>query len=361
MIIQIVPQMSPVTTGVGDYALALAKQLRQEFGITTYFIVGDPNWTGATQIEDFPIQKVDKRSAKNLTSILEEIASSATNILLHYVGYGYAPRGCPFWLVDGLQQWQTRKSKATLITMFHELYAAGYPIWSSAFWTEPLQKYLVNRLARFSDRMITNKPEYAKILHSFSSNKNQQIPIVPVFSNVGEPDKMLPIAKRKPRLVVFGGTGNRLKVYEQSITYLKRVCQQLNIQEIIDIGPPINLSISKINDIPIVILGQQPAEKVSDILQDSLVGFFYYPLDFLTRSGTFAAYCSHGVIPVGTTYYAWGKEQDGLEENKHYLLADNKIEQLSLSLGEMIAQNAYNWYQTHNLSRQAKIYSEVFK
>ncbi len=356
MIIQIVPQMPPFATGVGDYALALARQLRKDFGISTCFIVGDPNWNGAKDVENFPIQKVETCSAKALISVLEETASSCDKILLHYVGYGYSPRGCPVWLVDGLQKWQTREGEGTLVTMFHELYAAGYPIWSSAFWTEPLQKYLVASLVKISDRVITNKPEYAKILHKLYPDKNQQIPVLPVFSNIGEPEKILPLAERKKRLVVFGGAGNRLKVYQQSISALRHVCRELNIKEIIDIGPPINLSIPEINDISVVKLGQQSAEKVSEILQDSWVGFFYYPLDFLTRSTIFAAYCAHGVIPVGTNYYAWGKEQDGLEVKKHYWLADNQTEQLSLSIGEAIAKNSYGWYQDHNLTTQTKCF-----
>jgi hypothetical protein len=361
MIIQIVPQMPPVANGVSDYATILARKLRQDFGISTCFIVGDPNWVGATEIDNFQVYKVEERSAKALVSVLEEIAPASPKILLQYVGYGYAPRGCPVWLVDGLRQWQRSRNKGILVTMFHELYATGYPIWSSAFWTEPIQKYLVARLVSMSDHAITNKPEYAKILHKFVREKTEQIPILPVFSNVGEPEKIKPLSERKPRLVVFGGAGNRLKVYQQSTTHLKLICQELDIQEIIDIGPQINLPISEINHIPIVALGQQSAEKVSEILQDSLVGFFYYPLDFLTRSGTFAAYCAHGVIAVCTTYYAWGKEQDELEANKHYFLADNQSEQLSISLGEAIAQNAYNWYQTHNLAMQAQIYSEILK
>jgi hypothetical protein len=354
MIIQIVPQMPPVTNGVSDYATILARKLRQDFGISTCFIVGDPNWNGATEIENFPIYKIEERSAKALVDVLDKIALYSTKILLQYVGYGYASRGCPVWLIDGLRQWQTRTHKGTLVTMFHELYAAGYPIWSSAFWTEPLQKYLVARLGRMSDYVITNKPKYAKILHKLCPGKNQQVPILPVFSNVGELDKIQPLTERKPRLVVFGNTGNRLKVYEQSITALKRVCQELNIQEIIDIGPPINLSISAINHIPITVLGRQSAEEVSEILQDSWVGFFNYPLDFLTRSGTFAAYCAHGVIPVGTTYYAWEKEQDGLEINKHYWLADNQAGEMTLEQGQIIAAQAYTWYQNHNVSEHSK-------
>ncbi|WP_414542639.1 glycosyltransferase family 1 protein [Nostoc sp. CCY0012] len=360
MIIQIVPQLPPAINGVGDYALALARQLRQDFGVTTLFVVADPNWTGEVIIEDFPIKKVAKHSAQALNSVLSELASSSTCVLLHYVGYGYAKRGCPVWLVNGLYQWQQRVVKTTLVTMFHEVHATHYPIWSSAFWTEPLQKYLIARILHLSDRTITNKPGYAGVLRKLSPRKKLQIPILPVFSSVGEPNKLLPLIERKPRLVVFGQSGNRLKVYEQSISALKRVCQELGIQEIIDIGSPINLSISEVDDIPIIMLGKQPAQQISNILQDSWVGFFSYPLDFLTRSTIFAAYCSHGVIPVGINSYAWSPEDNGLEEKKHYWLADNQTKQLSVALGEVIANNAYNWYQSHNLTIQAKYFASFF-
>lgn len=354
MLIQIVPQLPPVVNGVGDYGLIVARQIRQDLGITTHFVVGDPNWDGAKEIEDFPILKVPERSAKSLQSILGEIALSSADILLQYVGYGYASRGCPVWLVKSLQQWKKEKSAGKLITMFHEVYAARYPFWTSAFWTAPLQKRLAGNIVSMSDRVITNKPSYAAILSQLCPKKQLHIPVLPVFSNVGEPQQLLPLTERKNRLVVFGGAGNRAKIYEQSISALNSICQQLNIQEVIDIGPSINLPISEINDVPIVSMGQQPAEKVSAILQDSRVGFFNYPLDFLTRSGTFAAYCAHGVIPVGLSSYAWGKEEDGLEANKHYWLADSQTDNLSLSVGQMIANQAHSWYQNHTISKHCQ-------
>ncbi|MDJ0734438.1 MAG: glycosyltransferase family 1 protein [Nostocaceae cyanobacterium] len=355
MIIQIVPQLPPIASGVGDYALVLARQIRQDFGILTCFIVGDPNWSGADDIEGFPVKKIAKRSGKNLISTLAEVTPDPIPVLLHYVNYGYDRRGCPIWLINGLRRWQ-EKSKSRLLTMFHEIYAGSKLFWTSAFWTEPLQKHLAASIANISDRLITSKPLYGKLLHNLCQNKTLQIPIIPVFSNIGEPQKRLPLTERKQRLVVFGGSGNRLKVYEESISPLSRICQELNIQEVIDIGPPINLPISEVGDIPIVKLGQQSADKVSALLQDSLVGFFYYPLDFLSRSTIFAAYCAHGVIPVGTGYYVWGQEDDGIEVNQHYWLANNQTGDLTLGVGQMIANQAYAWYQNHNLSKQAEVF-----
>lgn len=362
MIIQIVPQLPPIVNGLGDYGLALAKQIQKGFGINTYFVVCDPDWHGGKVIDGFPVQKVDERSAKNLIYTLNKITSSPVPILLHYVNYGYAQRGCPIWLVNGLQQWQTQKQqkkRAPLVTMFHEVYAGNQPFWSSAFWTEPLQRYLAATLAKISDRLVTNKFRYAELLQKLCPGKPLKFDIMPVFSNIGESEFLLPLTKRKKRLVVFGGSGNRIKVYEQSLSALQNICQELDIQEVVDIGPPIKISLSEINHIPLVFLEQQPAEKISAILQDSWVGFFNYPLDFLTRSTIFAAYCAHGVIPVGTKYHAWLKEQDGLIENQHYWLADDSTKKLNLSIGKKIAFNAHSWYQTHTLCKQAETFVKI--
>ncbi len=82
LIIQIVPHLPPAIDRVGDYALNLAQQLRKDFGIESHFIVCDPSWTGATQIQGFPISQVNVHSADTLLSLL---ASDRTaKILLHY-------------------------------------------------------------------------------------------------------------------------------------------------------------------------------------------------------------------------------------------------------------------------------------
>ena len=35
----------------------------------------------------------------------------AETVLLHYSGYGYAPRGAPFWLVEGLEHWKKFRAR----------------------------------------------------------------------------------------------------------------------------------------------------------------------------------------------------------------------------------------------------------
>ncbi|NEO43484.1 MAG: glycosyltransferase family 1 protein [Moorea sp. SIO4A3] len=354
LIIQIVPQLPPAINGLGDYAFNLAQQLRKDFGIETHFIVCDPTWTGATQIEGFPVSQVNVHSADTLVSLLPR--DPTATVLLHYVGYGYAKRGCPVWLVDGLQRWRNASINRTLVTMFHELYAFGLP-WASSFWLSPLQINLAARLARMSERCLTSLQGYAKILYKFSRGKHTDIPTLPVFSNIGEPAQIPPLAERHRRLVVFGGRGNRRRVYQQSLAKLDRTSQLLGIEEIWDIGLPTGLTLSTVNGVPVVEMGKCSDREISSILLNSLAGFFNYDTNRLAKSGVFAAYCAHGVLSVSSRSSTL--ICDGIKPRKHYWIPDYQTTSLK-NLGELqgIADNAYNWYQTHNLSVQAEVFSE---
>lgn len=350
-IIQIVPQLPPSINGLGDYALNLARQLRQDYEIETRFVVGNSNWQGATTVEDFSIEKVSIHSAEALFQLLSTYSdrSDAISILLHYVGYGYAKRGCPAWLIEGLERWKNHAVDSQLVTMFHEIYASGKQPWTSVFWLSRQQRHLAARLAQLSDRCFTNKQLYAEILQQLSRGKHTQISTLPVFSNIGEPEQLPPLIKRHRRLVVFGGYSNRLQVYRKFIKQLSQACQQLGIEEIWDIGPSIGLTLSLINQVPIVEMGERSASEIGEILSHSLAGFFCYPANFLAKSGIFAAYCAHGLLPVSSGCNAL--PADGIEPGKHYLIPDDKtINWKDLVEMQAIADNAYTWYHSHSLS-----------
>lgn len=352
-IISIVPDLPPAIDGVGDYALNLAKRLSKDFGVETYFIVGNPSWVRPKNVEGFLASQVTVRSAATLLSLLHTNCQQACIVLLHYVGYGYAKRGCPVWLVNGLEQWRRASKNRSLVTMFHEVYATG-PIWASSFWLSPVQKNLAVRLSRLSDRCLTSKQGYAKMLCELSVGKHTQIPTLPVFSNIGEPEQVPPLTQRPRRLVVFGGTSSRQRVYQRSCRALEMTCQELEIEEILDVGPPTELDISPVNGIPVVAMGKRTTSEISKILLSSIAGFFDYHTEYLTKSTIFAAYCAHGLIPIGTFYS--DVQVDRLEAGKHYWLADRPMGRLTLEVGQAIADNAYAWYQTHNLSAQAKVF-----
>lgn len=352
MIIQIVPGLPPVINGVGDYALNLARQLRQDSGTQTRFIVGTSDWIGVPNLTDFSISQLSKRSPATLYALLAQ--QTASTVILHYVGYGYAKRGCPGWLVDGLLRWKAGSSKARLITMFHEIAASGPP-WTSAFWLSDLQHQLAKRLVLLSDRIFTSKRSYAEILQSYAPKRFMTIPTLPVFSTVGEPQNPSSLSKRTRRLVIFGGYSNRTKVYKDSLEELYQICKYLNIKQIFDIGPLLDSLPANIDAVPITTAGCLPSEEISAILSDSIAGFFNYHPAFLGKSTIFAAYCAHRVIPISATMT--NLPEEGLQPGKHYALPDQyNTEKKDTVLMQSIADHAYTWYQAHSLSAQAKAY-----
>ncbi|MBE9109132.1 glycosyltransferase family 1 protein [Nodosilinea sp. LEGE 07298] len=354
LMVSVVPRLYPAIDGVGDYALSLARQLRADFGIETHFVVGDSSWVGNNQLEGFHITKVTARSAKSLLTELAR-ANSVKAILLHYVGYGYAKRGCPFWLVEGLENWVHQHSEINLVTMFHEISASG-PAWTSAFWLSAAQRYLVKRLFRLSDRILTSKQLYADILQDYSQGRFSDVPTLPVFSTVGEPSNLPDLSARQRHLVIFGGQSRRNKVYKSSLEQLHQICQCLNIQQIFDIGPKLDSIPTHICNVPITATGSLSSHEVSAILSGAFVGFFNYHPAFLGKSTIFAAYCAHRVLPVSAQMTS--HVEDGLYPGRHYILPNQYSIGLKSEISfQAIADNACNWYQTHCLVRQAQVFA----
>jgi hypothetical protein len=353
LVLSIVPRLPPAIDGVGDYALHLAHQLFQEFGIETHFVISDLTWIVEYKAESLVINQLNAHTATSLLTLLQN--SSSAIVLLHYVGYGYAKRGCPKWLIEGLEGWKAKNPEARLVTMFHEVYASG-PFWTSAFWLSSLQRNLATRLAKLSDRVLTSKQLYADLLHELNPSNCAQIPVMPVFSTVGEPTQVLPLAKRTPQLVVFGGRASRLRVYQDSTDILIKTCQTLGIKKVLDIGPPTGLNLSFIQEVSVVERGALPVAEISHILSHSLAGFLTYPPDFLAKSTIFAAYCAHGVFSINSAKKS--KPADGIEAGKHYWSPDMPNTALKdLTAMQAIAGSAYTWYQTHNLRVHAKTFA----
>ena len=352
-VISIVPRLPPSIDGVGDYALNLARQLRKDFNIQTHFIVGNPTWMGSLEIEGFPISQITDSSANKLVELLSDLYSP---VLLHYVGYGYAKRGCPAWLVDGLQQWKSLYPQRSLVTMFHEISASSNRPWESSFWLSSLQRNLAARLAQMSDRCITSKQLYADIITQISNGKHSQVPFLPVFSNVGEPDRVSPLSERQKQLVIFGGVANRIRVYQKSQAVLDQVCQTLSIQEILDLGTPTGQTPQSIGSVPILELGQLPSEKISEIMSSAIAGFLNYNPDFLAKSTIFAAYCAHGLLPIS----AIGSSSviDGITTGEHYWVP-SKSELKDIEMMQVIANNAHSWYSANDLSAQSTVFFDI--
>jgi hypothetical protein len=350
-IIQVVPTFPPVVSGVGDYALLLAEELRQRHNLHSRFIVGDPDWAGTSEAHGFPVTKAAARTPESLTRLLSEQACAGLPVLLHYVGYGYEKRGCPLWLVKGMEQWRRVSSRSRLVTMFHELFAFGPP-WRSSFWTSPLQRRLTVALAVMSDHCVTNIRRFARYLESRLATHSRRVKVLPVFSNVGEFYQRE--RRRNNEMVIFGGAGWREAAYINSKDALIKICRALNIDQIHDIGPRLSARF----ELPASIEwhGPLPASEVGEVMRNARFGFFTYPTPYLGKSGIFAAYASHGLVPI-TVDENDETNEDQLQINNHFLTCGSLPRNTDgvSTIGEQV----HAWYTKHRLAVQVEKYAEM--
>jgi hypothetical protein len=351
-IIMIVPQLLPVIDGVGDYSLILAKQLYQCVGLKTIFIVADPNWHGASMIDGFPVHVVTAQSAAALTKILMMLADFSTVVFLQFSGYGYARHGLCTWLVKALKQWKARQLDARLLTMFHELFIQPGHVLSKNFWIHQLQKTIVTDLVSLSDSLITNADVHVSGLQAL--RHCPAILKLPIPSNAGEPRSVPLIADRCDQLVLFGQVGTRQRAYQNAFHSLKSICEQLNIATIVDIGTPIQLGFQQIGSARIVQAGELPKVRISQILSESKGAFLDYgDSRYLAKSGVFAAYCAHGLVPIVSQ--ASPVVLDHLRAGVDYLAFDAQRDRLcDFTSLQDVADAARAWYRTHDLNIQTQ-------
>jgi hypothetical protein len=355
-LISLVPNFAPASDGIGDYALSFAREFHARTGVRSHFVVANPGWQGENRVEEFAVSHLALRSTAGLLSRLHDISTEPTaTLLLHYEGYGYARRGCPLWLVNALEQWRAADKRRRLVTMFHELYAWGPP-WTSAFWLSALQKNLTTRLARLSDQWMTSLEGYAATVRRMNLTATAHAYSLPVFSSIGEPVAAPPLAERRRRLVVFGTRGRRIEVYKRSSADLNRICERLGITEIVDIGRFIDFDFAGELHVPVRALGELPGAEVSRLLLDAVAGVIDYPASMLGKSTIFAAYCAHRVLPI-VAPYGDPTPADGLEADRHYWLTDVESARLTLDAGQVIADDAFAWYQSHKLATHAETFA----
>lgn len=401
-ILQIVPRLPPAIDGVGDYAFLLARQLRAAHGVNTHFVVCDTGWkpedggrttedglrtsdirypTSDIRLDGFPVHQLRERSAAELLRVLNQ-PGMPTTVLLQYVGYGYERRGCPLWLVRGLDKWRKQKAEnrnqnqdsrkqkteikndegrdtfqlsqfpisalPNLVTMFHELYAFG-PVWRSSFWTSPVQRWIAKSLAQLSDGCVTNLRRNVPVLRRMTGRGVADFTVLPVFSNVGEPEVLPEWDERPPRMIVFGSAGQRRQVYEGHRAELEQACRAMNLEEIVDIGAPLEIPPLAV---PVLQRGILSATEVSREMLNGRAGFFAYPAAYLGKSTIFAAYAAHGLVPITFSSNVMENE-DGLKAGEHFITPSSFSGHI-----QKIGAKANEWYLTHSVEYHANSYKQ---
>jgi glycosyltransferase involved in cell wall biosynthesis len=350
-LIQLVPELPPAVGGVGDYALNLAKELHR-LGIRTTFVVPDRHRQAqAARPRGLPeVSPVVPRAG----ALSQRLAAlSPTMVLLHYSGYGFARRGAPVWLVRGLRRWKAAAPDQRLVVMFHELWASGPP-WTSSFWLSPLQRALVAALLRLADAYLTSTDLYARRLRRLAPHRSP-VAVLPVLSNIGEPSDLPPLEAREPLAVVFGQPGMRARVYRHLEAFLPAL-QAAGIEGILDIGPPLEVRATEKPALPVTRFGYLTAASASATLLRARLGLLDYPLDFAAKSGIFAAYAAHGIVPV--VRGAAGGEDDRLRHGLNLVRTSEPMSELKLA-GQRLATEAHLWYRAHGLERAAATFARA--
>jgi hypothetical protein len=349
-IVQIVPRRASQPEGIGDYATLLANALFERSGCMSMFLVGTPAEI-ETPVEDaWPNSPIAARKgntlAKQLTKLCRETDAKA--VLLHVVGYSYQKRGVPFWLLNGMQLWRQIQPGTCLIGIFHELFASGR-VWNSSFWLSWAQRYVARELWRLCDYGLTTNDAYADHLAAWRRITRDQLKVLPVFSNVGEPEKCLPLLHRPAHMAVFGAAGVEQGVYSNPmLEQSAAIANTLGIQNVIDLGDRVTGVPPRLGHAAVTLMGRLSRCLVSRHLLACRYGLLNYDVARLGKSGVFAAYAAHGVIPICIGSRA--APTDELEEGRHFLRWPING---PLPNFPQIQTNLIRWYQNHSVAKHA--------
>jgi hypothetical protein len=312
----------PVRGGVTDFADVLSARLSEKYEVTIF------TWSG-------------QMSGPEL-----DLALNADYVCLQYSGYGYANRGVPFWLLRALRQRRGRIKH--LCVFFHELYAFE-PFWSSAFWYSPFQRYTVASLARLSDAWLTNRQASADWLRARTTAKPNAV--LPVFSNVGEAP--VGLTAGRDRIVVFGGAALRAATYRAAGSALFQWANERGLT-VHDLGPDLqDVELSQcLKTNGVVCHGRLSAEAVSTLLVRCQYGVLAYHSAFMAKSGSLAAYCAHGVVPL--IFNEGHCERDGLRVGVN-CLQGLPAETIDADKRAALSQAAWAWYQPHGVQAHVNV------
>ena len=348
-LIHISGELPPTVGGIADYTSILSRRLVEVPDLSVEPTLVLAGRRKADSIETtFPVTDLSGEcSAAVLANTVKQLAQDwdgSSVILLEYSGYGYARRGAPIWLYWGLRR-GCREGRIPLLMMAHELYATGPP-WTSAFWMSPLQRFVVAGLARLSEGVATNRILSAQWLRRYA-RENTPVRVQPVFSKVGEPDPLPPFEERESHAIVFGGGAMKTRLYE-TLRHAK-LLSELGIDRVVDLGGR-DETPDSVRGIPVEAHGIQLASTISAHLQRARIGLLQYPVDYLTKSGIWAAYAAHGLPCVVVSEPA---PSDPLEDGHHFLRADPEGSISEIPDLEAVGRRAREWYRAHAHSENA--------
>jgi len=335
-VLHILPTIPPVINGVGDFGFLLAEAMAELGYSNNIFLV-------KKLPDSSTVNKVEAFNAHNLYQKINDYKPQT--VVLHYANYAYQAKGLPFHLVSHL-----KKAKAVLnckvIIYFHELYSSSNSVFKISFYTNFLQKYILNGLYSMADHTFTNCDLYQQLLYKAVKGKQQKNTVTGIFSNIAEDWFKKSISKDDEALVVFGSAQRRKKLYDNP--KFKSIIQKLGVSKVYDIGS--GQMGSSNEHVLFHATGAIPAKEVASYLNKARFGAIDYVPQILGKSGILSAYAAFGVIPVN---FNEGIEElhDGLKENFNYLNLNSSLPPVDV---ETMKNDVLNWYKPRNRFAIAK-------
>jgi len=328
----------------------LADALLERAGANSVFLLGTPEGKESSRADNWGNVAVLRRKARVLAMQLSELCrGNIAAVVLHVSGYGYQKRGAPVWLLEGMRIWRQTHRHRRLLGVFHELFATGHP-WNSSFWLSNLQKYVTQGIWELCDSGLATTSLYFDQLAAWRPEKKHLLCTMPVFSNVGEPDSFLSTADRPENMAVFGQPGTEHNIYfGPHYDVSASIAKNLNVLKVIDIGARIVAPPDRLGQVPIMALGELSQKCVSRHLMSCRFGLLNYDIGRLEKSGVFAAFAAHGVIPVCIGSHA--KLGPGLAAGEHFVQwplkqpPDFRTVQINLC----------QWYHNHSIGKHADL------
>lgn len=212
-------------------------------------------------------------------------------ILLEFTPLAYSRVGLSWPLLIQVAGWRLKARR--LVTYFHELPFANGP-GGKRWLAVQLQRVYCMLLAGLSSHAVVNQPSGLKWLQVLCGAR--RLSFLPVCSNVGESEHAPAPTERPLQVVVFGSPGKRRHAHDLVAArggYHRLFGPSVRV---VDIGEPLPLPHPLASEVEA--LGHLPAAVIAAHLLNSRFGFFYAEPDQFSKSGVFAAYCAHGVVPI---------------------------------------------------------------
>jgi len=363
-ILQFVPFPPPYPHGIADYARVLCEGFRHQYQLETCFLIPDTE-----QIRELlsPTEKETEQFERclvrpgDIRQVVKHYAHTDEMIAIIY----HSARSTSNFS-EILIRLKQALSHSRLVTVFHEmprnpsLRDRVKNSLKRLLFKSPQNTFNLGKTMAASDQVVVVTNRYSDTLAHWS----HKVHYLPCFSNIGEPLHVPQWRERENSVIVFGSSGTRDRIYTHHFDALIECCRRFQFDTIIDIGPLTDVTSEtshrgdvNLQGIEIVRKGYQSPTAISRLMQTAKAGFFdnYSRLPgSLGKSGVFAAYAAHGLLPV--TWRPDPSEQDGLESGTHYLAVSDAQAAVSSEALQRIATAAHQWYQTHDIENSITQY-----